>query len=128
VTTAFNPQEELIVVKAILEGPSGQSVSVRLALDTASTGTLIGVKSVSAAGYDLANATTHSRLTTASGVHSAPRLTMTKLSALGRSRANFSILAHTLPVGSGIDGLLGLDFIRGGVLTIDFDTGQITLT
>ena len=127
-TTAFDPQGELIVVEAKLEGPSGQVVIVKLALDTASTGTLIRVDAVVAAGHDLVNATSLIRLMTAGGVQSAPRLTVTTLSALGKSRSNFSIVAHTLPGGPGIDGLLGLDFLRGGILTIDFNVGLITST
>jgi hypothetical protein len=37
------------------------------------------------------------------------------------------VLSHALPPTTGIDGLLGLDFLRGSVLTIDFQNGQIDL-
>jgi hypothetical protein len=33
-----------------------------------------------------------------------------------------------LPPGAGVDGLLGLDFLRGQSLTIDFRSGEITLS
>jgi hypothetical protein len=36
-------------------------------------------------------------------------------------------LSHTLPPSAGIDGLLGLDFMRGQRLEIDFVRGFVTL-
>jgi hypothetical protein len=39
----------------------------------------------------------------------------------------FSVLAHTLPPSAGVDGLLGLDFLRGQVLTVDFRSGRVTV-
>ena len=33
----------------------------------------------------------------------------------------------TLPPSAGVDGLLGLDFLRGQNLTIDFRAGQVTV-
>ena len=36
-------------------------------------------------------------------------------------------MAHTLPAGALVSGLLGLDFLRDQVLTIDFRAGQVTL-
>ena len=46
---------------------------------------------------------------------------------LGRDCADFPVLAHTLPPSAGVDGLLGLDFVRGGRLTVDFRAGHVTL-
>lgn len=39
----------------------------------------------------------------------------------------FVVAAHDLPLGVEADGLLGLDFFRGFVLTLDFVRGRITL-
>jgi hypothetical protein len=47
---------------------------------------------------------------------------------LGQERQNFTVIAYTLPPTATIDGLLGLDFFRNHVLTIDFQNGEITLT
>ena len=48
--------------------------------------------------------------------------------ALSRSRcADLAMLGHTLPPSAGIDRLLGLDFLRGQQLGIDFREGVITL-
>jgi hypothetical protein len=50
-----------------------------------------------------------------------------KVAALGLERTAFSVLAHTLPPSAGVDGLLGLDFLRGQVLTVDFRSGRIVV-
>ena len=42
-------------------------------------------------------------------------------------RIGFPLLAKALPPEAGVDGLLGLDFLRGHVLTLDFRTGVLTL-
>jgi hypothetical protein len=46
---------------------------------------------------------------------------------LGKDRLGLQIIAHTLPSTAVYDGLLGLDFIRGQTLKIDFRTGLIDL-
>lgn len=66
-------------------------------------------------------------MTTASGVKFAPRLLIEKVAALGRERNDFPVLCHTLPSSVGVDGLLGLDFLRESELTIDFQSGRVTL-
>ena len=45
----------------------------------------------------------------------------------GQERVDFAVLGHTLPPSAGVDGLLGLDFLRGQSLTVDFRTGHVTL-
>ena len=101
---------------------------MRLALDTGASGTLLNVGLLIALGYDPAFATTRVQVTTASGVEYVPRIEVHRISALGQDRTAFPVLAHTLPPSASIDGLLGLDFLRGWLLEIDFRQGLITLT
>jgi hypothetical protein len=56
-----------------------------------------------------------------------PRILLSKITALGLERQNLSVLAHTLPPSSGVDGLLGLDFFAAKVLKIDFRLGHLEL-
>ena len=65
---------------------------------------------------------------TASGAENVPSLTVARLTALGQDRSAFPVLALTLPAATAVEGVLGLDFLRGYALNIDFRTGQITLT
>jgi hypothetical protein len=50
-----------------------------------------------------------------------------KVSALGLEREAFAVLAHTLPPSANVDGLLGLDYLHGLRLTLDFRSGEIDL-
>jgi hypothetical protein len=53
---------------------------------------------------------------------------LTRFSVLGQHQFIFPVAGPTLPSGSDIDGLLGLDFLRDQNLNIDFRLGQLTLT
>ena len=78
-------------------------------------------------GYDPALAPTRVQVTTGSGVEYVPRVTLNHILALGQERVDFSVLGHTLPPSAGVDGLLGLDFLRGQNLTVDFRAGRVNL-
>lgn len=122
----FNPHHGLIVVGAELYGPS-RSIVLRLALDTGASTTMISIAPLATAGYDPALVGERVQVTTAAGSEFLPRLTIERLSSLGCDRADLAILGHTLPPSTGVDGLLGLDFLRGQHLSIDFREGAITL-
>jgi predicted aspartyl protease len=126
-STAFDPQRGLIVVPADLVGPSGSAI-IRFALDTGATGTLINVGLLVAVGYDPALSPDRIQVTTGSGVEFVPRVLVQQLTALGHTRTNFAVLGHTLPPSASVDGLLGLDFLRGQVLAIDFRQGRLSLS
>jgi len=123
---SFDPHQGLIIVRAELEGPTG-NVVLRLALDTGATGTLINVGMLVSIGYDPALVPDRLQITTGSGVEFVPRIKLIKVTALGQERTNLLVLCHTLPPSAGVDGLLGLDFFRGQSLSVDFRSGQISL-
>lgn len=125
-TFPFDPQQGLIVVPAELWGPTG-SVVLRLALDTGATATLVNNAVLVGVGYDPALAPTRVQVTTGSGVEYVPRVTLSRIRALGQERVDFDVLGHTLPPSAGVDGPLGLDFLRGQSVTIDFRTGRVIL-
>ncbi len=122
----FRSDEGPIVVEAEIRGPNGGAI-LRLALDTGATTTVIDSRLLVAAGYDPAVAPGRTAVIVAGGVQYAPRLAVERLSALGQVRTGLFVLSMTVPASSGIDGLLGLDFLRGSSLTIDFRLGQLEL-
>lgn len=124
---AFDAHQGLIIVQAEIWGPSGSAV-LSLALDTGATFTLVNQGRLMQLGYDPAVAPKRFQVSTASGIEFVPRLTVTKIAALGQEQNDFSVLCHTLPASVRVDGLLGLDFLRGQGLTIDFRAGQIVLS
>jgi len=67
-------------------------------------------------------------MTTGSAIISVPRVTLTRMTALGAHRFGFPVLVYTLPSATSVAGLIGLDFLRGHALLIDFKSGQLELT
>ncbi|HEV3121486.1 MAG TPA: retropepsin-like aspartic protease [Isosphaeraceae bacterium] len=122
----FDPSHGPILVKAEVTGPD-RSLALQLILDTGATTSLLNDAVLLTLGYDLANVTDRVQMTTGGQVISVLKVVLTRLTALGGHRFGFPVLAHTLPVGASVHGLLGLDFLRGVVLTVDFRSGGITL-
>ncbi len=122
----FEPAEGPILVSTKLWGPDGDAV-VRLALDTGATSTLLSWETVRLLGYDPSATETRIQITTASGIEFVPRIAIERIDALGIQRSQFPILCHTLPPSTGVDGLLGLDFLQGQRLVLDFRAGIITV-
>jgi hypothetical protein len=127
VTFTFDPNQGLVIVATEIWGPSGSAV-LRLALDTGATGTLINAAPLVALGYDPASTTERIEVTTGSTVDFVPSLAVQRIVALGHDRGSFLVLCHTLPPSAAVDGLLGLDFFRQYVLSLDFRGGLIELS
>jgi predicted aspartyl protease len=99
-----------------------------MALDTGATSTLINVASLVSAGYDPLASSKHIQITTGSGIEYAAVIRVSAIQMLGKRAKNFPLLAHSLPPSAGVDGLIGLDFLRGEKLTIDCVSGTIGLS
>lgn len=123
----FDAKQGLIIVHARLLGPKGQR-TVRLAVDTGSTSTLISQPLIEALGYEPAEATKHVGITTASDMQYMPVVMIASVSALGLERKHFRVVSHTLPTTTTVHGVLGLDFLRGTRLTIDLIDGIVEVT
>ncbi len=122
--THFDVHSDLIIIQVRLWGPTGDTFA-RFALDTGATETVVSATTLSHVGYDLRQSTDGVRVRTASGIEIVPRLTLERFAALGQERSGFPVLGLGLP--ADIDGLLGLDFVRGQELCINYRTGLIAL-
>ncbi len=67
------------------------------------------------------------QVTMGGGTTTVPRVMLNRLTALGKHRIGLIVTSYALPPGTGVHGLLGLDFLRGHVLTLDFRGGLISL-
>jgi predicted aspartyl protease len=123
---SFDPSKGLVAVQVRLWGPRGRTV-IRLALDTGASETLVNWDIAVLLGYDPSASPTRRQITTGSGVEFAPEISIDRIEALGMERRRFPVLCHTLPPSAGVDGLLGLDFLRGQRVVLDFRTGVITV-
>jgi hypothetical protein len=126
VSFPFDPSQGPILVKGEISGPLG-AANLELLLDTGATISLIRPAILVSLGYDPDASPDRLAVTMGGGNTVCPRVLLTRLTTLGQHRIGFPVLSHSLPPGSGVDGLLGLDFLRGAVLTVDFRSGRISL-
>ena len=122
---SFEPEYGLVYVRVKIVC-SERDMILNLALDTGASATMISAKRLAEVGYDLDKPEDEIYITTGSGLIFVPKITIEKLMALGETKANFTVIAHDLPPTASVDGVLGLDFLRGHVLNIDFKIGEIT--
>jgi hypothetical protein len=126
-TSTFDPTIGAVVLGQIV-GPL-DSVDVKLLIDTGANITAITPVALSAAGFDLTrplgpmNVTTASSSAGTGGIFRAARL-----SALGFDRIDFPVLCYPLPTEAEVDGLLGLDFFVGRILTFNFINNTVDIT
>lgn len=125
-SVSFKPGSGLIVVTARIWGPTGDTYA-RLAVDTGATTTTVNVAKLLLVGYDPATVQERIEIVTGSGVEYVAKLPVSRILCLGREKPDFAVVAHTLPPSALVDGLLGLDFMRAQVLTVDFRVGELTL-
>jgi predicted aspartyl protease len=96
VSHAFNARAGVIVVEAEVSGPSGKADAV-LVLDTGATSTSLNADVLRSIGYDPDAATEFVPMATGTALTTVPRLTINRLSALGRHTLGPRVLAHSLP-------------------------------
>jgi predicted aspartyl protease len=122
----FDPSTDLVKVRAVLMGPKAK-VALRLALDTGATQTVLARLPLLTAGYELSSSADTISVATGSRIEQIARLKIDTLISLGQVRDQFPVLVHDLPFSPKIDGVLGLDFLRGHRLTLDFRVGELEL-
>lgn len=122
----FDGRRGSILVDAEVTGPL-RSVTLRLILDTGASTSLLSPDVAARVGIDAASSGRMVTIMTGSGIESAPQVVLTRFGALGQHRFGFPVVAHRLPAGAMVDGLLGLDYLRGLSVTLDFRAGQIVV-
>jgi len=100
----------LLVVRSCLEGIENK-VYPKLLVDTGSTYTIISQELLELIGCSPATPKRKQRITTGSGYEIVPVVVVSRFHCLGKTMNNKEILAHTLPFGTYVDGLLGMDFL-----------------
>jgi clan AA aspartic protease (TIGR02281 family) len=109
-----------------VKGPVAES-RARFLLDTGTTQTVVDAELAEWIGLELHEPDPETAIMTAGGIAAGFDARLDSLHALGRERLDFDVVVLDMSTVVGIDGLLGLDFLRGAKLTIDFVAGEITL-
>jgi len=122
----FDPLGRLVVIRTILTGPTGTH-QLRFGVDTAATRTAVAGHVLQLLGYREPPQSERLTARTGSGATRAGLVTITRIQALKRVRTEFPVLWLALDPGVMVDGLLGLDFFRRLILTVDFARGDISL-
>lgn len=122
----FSGSGPFVGVRVRIVGPTG-TYTYMFALDTGATWTVVSPRALAALGYDVDTASHLSEVITASGREALRRIDVDSISALGVSRVGLRVVCHQLPSGLRVEGLLGLDFLRGRRLEVDFAAGSIDL-
>ena len=65
---------------------------------------------------------------TASKTETVYEFSLDNIMALGLIRRNFKVISRSLPMGLGIDGLLGINFFHNKELNINFRLSEIQLS
>jgi len=122
----FSPDLPVIRVEATLVGPKN-FYDVSLILDTGASRSVINAAVL---GYIGCAPTTFSRFVMISSATDSIRVPIVKIPrflCLGVMLDDFEVIAHTIPSPPAFVGLLGIDFLRGREITINFRRGVIKL-
>ena len=101
----------LLLLKAAVGGADGGVVVLRLLLDTGASFTVLPVEALETIGCETHRPLRRVRMVAASGVIVAPVVAVPWFHCLGRRMEGFLVAAYTLPPGTFVDGLLGMDFL-----------------
>ena len=123
---SFDRKAPLVIVPVTIK--KGDDVlRYEFAVDTGATTTLVRDDVMKAIGYSKANCICTSHTITASKAETVYEYSLDNIMALGLIRRNFKVISRALPIGLGIDGLLGLNFFKHKELTIDFRKSEIRI-
>jgi len=123
---SFNRKSALIVVPVTIKVGT-EIAEYKFAVDTGATISLINTDIMTALGYKQEDSIRTIKTLTASKIETVNEFQIDNIMAIGLLRRNFKIISRPLPVGLGIDGLLGLNFFKDKELTIDFKLSEIQL-
>lgn len=120
----FDRKQSIIICHAEIVG-SGVELSLKMAVDTGATYTMIPIEAAVAIGCDYLRPHHKIEITTGSSIEYVPLITIPKFKAFGIEIKNMEAICHNLPTQSPIEGLLGLNFLRKAKIIIDFSESII---
>ena len=107
----FDRNEPLVVVEVTVE-VDGKLKVFHFAVDTGATITLVSDDAMKRMGYTKADCIRTTHTITASKAENVYEYSLKNIQAIGLIHRNFKVISRSLPIGLGIDGLLGLNFFK----------------
>lgn len=123
-TQTFDRRSGVLLIEAVIS--STINIKARLIFDTGATYCMLPWRLVRALDLKIDPDKTV-QTTTASSVETSPIVTIPKLTVSNQSIENATCLVRDLPPLSGVDGLLGLSFLKFFNIKINFEEGFIEL-
>lgn len=123
-TLKFDPNSPAILLDAEIEGKI--VLHATFVLDTGASYVVLPWRIITGLGIPIDQKKLVST-TTATTVESAPVVSIPRVTVLGKTVRKVTCLVKDLPPESGVDGLLGLSFLRHFSLTVDFLHGNLSL-
>jgi len=126
-TVSFDRKLPLVIIPVSIKMKSAV-YDFHFAIDTGASVSLIDLDVLNAIGFNKSNCVNTIKTMTASQQETAYEFEIPNIKAIGLIRRNFKVISRKLPIGLGIDGLLGLNFFKHKELTIDFRKSEVRLT
>ena len=123
---SFNRKKPLVIIPVSIKMATG-ILDFNFAIDTGASVSLIDIDVMTSIGYKKSDCIRTIETITASKSETAYEFLLDNIKAIGLIRKNFKVISRSLPVGLGIDRLLGLNFFKNKELTIDFKLSEIRL-
>jgi predicted aspartyl protease len=119
-------RDYLFYVRAAFGSRDNRRNVVRLLVDTGARSTVLPSELLEECGYDLKSPLRRIRIAAAGGVLQVPIVEISWFNCLGTNIQSFEVIALDLPRSSGIDGLLGMDFLTKIGAIVDIEKMQIS--
>ena len=120
-------RSELLFTRAALKHQNRIRV-VNLLIDSGSTYTVLSWEVLLSLKLDPATSVPRRSIMAANGLLVLPEVEIEEFHSLGQPIERFPVLAHTIPLGSQVDGLLGMNFLRQFEMDINFKQATIRLS
>ena len=117
----------IVARRVEFHGPTGVR-EIDMILDTGAVYTVIAWDVAKDIGYDPAVSLLRMPIVTANGVIEAPMITVDAIQVAELRVQNVEVICHDIPEIAGIEGLLGLSFLRHFRTVVDYTTGNLEIT
>jgi len=116
----------VVRIRAVLTGPAAFHTA-SLILDTGASHSVINPALLGFIGCSPNQQSPYITITSATDAVRTPVVRIPRFECLGIVLVDFPVVAHAIPAPPAFVGLLGIDFLRGREITINFRRGVIKL-